>query len=899
VSRPRGDRLYALLLLAFPSTFRRRFGAELHSAFTARLEEARATGGRPAVLALWLRTVPTVLLNGVGERWSQARERPPSPAATASGRARARTEAGTVVREIVRAARGLVRAPRYTLATVATFALVIGAATLFFAVVEGVILRPLPYPHPDRLVFVGQREDDGKAGVTSSYALLQLGERSASVQGVAAFSTYVITLTGAGDPVRLTLAYTSSDYFDVVGVQPTLGRGFLPAEAGPGAPSVVVVSDRLWRTRFQADPGLVGRSIVLDAWPYQVVGVMPRGFEGPEEFFQGPTASATDIWMPSPRDPIEDGVGYRTVRGVARLVAGVGVARFRQVGDALAADLHKEHPDNFSDRGFAILPLRDAVLARGDRRVLFLLSLAIGLVLLVGCANVAGLAVARGLVREEARAVRVALGAGRGHLVWEVCAEVLLLGLLGGAAGVAIAAAGLPVFLKQAPPLPRLDRVGIDGAVAAAACGITLFATLLGALLPSLDVMARSPARVLGRARGASPRRWARAQQLFAAFQVAVAVALLGGALLADGSLRSLLSVDRGFEDEGVRVAQIDLPQQRYEEPASRMRFAREASRALDGRSGIERVAFVTSAPQVGINNFGTRVGVEGFGAADPAATPWARFRAITPGYLEVMGIRLVGGRDLDERDIVDGAPVSALVNEEFARRYLAGGDPIGRSVSVFGQSGIIVVGVVGDVRYGSFAEDPEPELYLPWAGRFNTIFMVARARGGAPAEVSAALRSGIHALDPSIPMDDVAALSSLVAHTVGKENFLRFLVGSLALLVLALSAVGTYAVLAEAVARRARELGIRVALGARRETLLRSVLGRGASIVGGGTAVGLLGAYLTGRGAEGVLFGVSAADPRILLSSAALVSVVGLAASWLPARRATRADPLLVLRGE
>jgi putative ABC transport system permease protein len=893
---PRGNRVYRLLLRTFPRSFRQRFGAELEDLFERESRDILARRGRRGWIALWARTIPTVLANGWGERRTQALEAVRRAARTQRGSlpdGRRRLEIGG--RVLWRAARSLTRSPRYVLATVATFGLVIGAGTLLFTVADALLLRPLPYPRSDELLAVGQAAE-GEAGVTSAYALTKLAESAKSVASIAWFNTYVTTLTGAGDPVRLDLTYTSANYFDVVGVSPAVGRGFLPNEAGPGAPSVVVISNRLWQSRFQADPAIRGRTMVLDGWPYVVAGVMPAGFEGPDDLFRGRGGGATDIWMPSQRDVLADGPGYQTVWGVARLRPGARPRRLVDEAARVASALHAEAPRNFPERGFSITTLRSAVVNPTERRALLLVAVAVVLVFLVGCANVATLAVGRGLSRDEGRAVRIALGAGPRHLAAELLAEVILLGVLGGCAGLGVAAGGLQVFLAHAPPFALADHMTIDARVAGAALAITLLATLLGALLPSLRVAAQSPARILGSSRRLSARTGTGAQKLFVGFQVTVAVALLAGAFLAQDSLTALLAVDRGFHAEGVRVAQIDLPPQRYADGNARMRFIREATRTLEARPSISRVAFVTSAPQVGINNFGTRVGIQGWQPVDPADQPGARFRAITPGYLDVMGIGLVRGRPLDSRDVVHAEPAGALVNEEFVRRYLSDGDALGRSLSVFGQAGIPVVGIVHNVRYGSFADPPVPEVYLPLVGRFNTVFLVARGRGSAAA-VTAALRDGVHSLDPSAPMENIPSMASLVARTVGRERFLRLLVAALAGLVVALAALGTYAVLAEAVARRTRELGIRAALGARRRRLLGSVLLQAGGMLAGGAAVGLVVAYLGARVAQDVLFGVTASAPGAYASSALLVSVAGLMAAWVPAWRATRADPLRALR--
>lgn len=890
-----GSALYRVLLRSFPRDFRTRFGTELESAF---VEQRRAVGrrsGRPGVVLLWIRTVPTVLANGLAERWGPASEDLRRRAGAAMDMP-LNGALDMLAGEIGRAGRGLWRAPRYTIATVTTFALVIGAGTLFLAVVDGVLLRPLPYPEPEELMVVGQAEADGDLSVTSAYALRRLGEGSGSLDGVAAFNSYVTTLTGAGDPVRLNLTYTTSDYFDVVGVHPALGRGFAPGEAGADAASVVIVSDRLWRTRFRSDPDLVGRKVVLDGWPYELIGVMPQGFREPDALFRRSRRPETDVWMPTNRDPLADGPGYRSVRGLARLADGATVERVAEEANAVARGIREEHPDAFSERGFVLMPLKSGALGRSARLAIFLLAVMVTLVVLVGCANVANLAVGRGLARAEAQAVRVALGARGSHLLTGVSAEVLLVGLLGGVVALGAVALGLRAFLAAAPQLPLLDRVTVDGRVAVGALSLTLLATLLGALLPSVDVARRAPSDVLGHGRRSSRGRWDHVRNLFAGFQVAGAVALLVGALLVHASLRSLLDVDRGFEDEGVWVVQIDLPGQRYADPDTRVRFTREAEEALLGRGGIDRVGFVTSAPQVGINNFTTTVGVEGWEPTDPGSKPTAYFRAVTPGYLETMGIALLRGRALADRDVVDGAAGAALVNREFALRYLSGRDPLGASLELFGQRDIPVVGLVDAVRYGSFAEEAVPEVYLPFAGRFNVVFLVARSSAPA-AEVTATLRARIHALDSAIPMDDIPSLASLVARTVETERFVRLLVTSLAALVLALAAVGTYAVLAEAVARRARELGIRAALGADRGTLMIAVLARGGRVLGAGIAMGLVTAWIGGRWIAGALFGVTAAEPWVYLSSTILVGSVGLAACWLPALRATRADPLRVLQ--
>lgn len=901
MTQRRGSPLYRLLLRVFPASFRRRFGAELEATFIQRRDDAARERGWVGVVSVWLRTAPAVLTNGIAERWSQAHEEDevaPTRAGRAGTRIGALTTGGVEMggRELLRAARGLARAPRYTLATVATFALVIGTSTLFFAVVDGAIFRPLPYPDAGNLVFVGYATEHGPAN-TAAYSLDRLEEGAPSLEGVAYFSTYMTTLTGVGDPVRLPLAFTSSDYFDVLGVKPALGRGFRPGEAGPGAASVAVISDRLWRSRFQSDPGIVGRSATLDAQPYEVVGVMPPGFQGPDDLFRSGEAR-TDVWMPSTGDPVAQGPGYWTVRGVARLVPGTPMSRVSAEARGVAAGIGKEYPDAFPKSGFAVLPLRSAFLNPEGRRIILLLSLGVGLVLLVGCSNVANLAVARGLAREEARAVRVALGAGRWHLAVEAVAEVLLVGILGGMAGLSLATLTLRTFLAAAPAVPLLDTIGIDGTVALAAGGITLLATLLGALIPSVEVAVRAPGKLISQTRGSSAGRRARAQHAFAGFQVAAAVALLAGSLLVHDSIRALMSVNPGFRAGGVRVAQIDLPAERYPTASDRLRFTEEAAAAMEGHSGIQQVAFVTSAPQVGINNFSTRVSIDGQGPEDGSTPPMGFFRAVTSGYLDAMGISVTRGRGLRDEDVVDGTPAGALVNEEFARRWLASEDPLGHTLAVFGQAGVPIVGVVDNVRYGSFGDEPAPEIYLPFVGRFNAVFLVARSAGD-PAAVTAALRNGVHALDPSMPVDDVPAMTDLVERTMRPELFLRLLVGCLAGLALSLATVGTYAVLAEAVARQNREMGIRVALGAQRTSLMRMVLVRGGRMVAAGALVGLAGAYVAARSLQGALYGISAANPGPYVVSALLMAVVGMLAVWLPARKAMRADPLTVLREE
>jgi predicted permease len=873
----------------------------LEATFVQRRDDAARERGWVGAAGVWSRAVPAVLANGIAERLSRASEKDPQHPADAGGRSKVVARHGTggagmFGSEFLRAARGLIRAPRYTVATVVTFGLVIGASTLFFAVVDGVIFRPLAYPDSRDLAFVGYATDHGPAS-TAIYSLDRLEEGVSSLDGITYFSTYVTILTGVGDPVRLAQATTSSDYFDVLGVKPAVGRGFRPEEEGPGAPAVAVISDRLWRTRFQSDPAVVGRTATFDAQPHEIVGVMPPGFRGPDDLFRDGEAR-TDVWMPSTADPVAQGPGYWTVRGVARLAPGAPLARVAQEARNVAAGIRGEYPDAFPESGFALVPLRDMFLNAQGRRIVLLLSLGVGLVLLVGCANVANLAVARGLAREEARAVRVALGAGRRHLITEVVAEVLVVGLLGGAAGLVVAAFTVHGFLAAAPPLALLDGIRIDGTVALGAGALTLLATLLGALIPSLEVAARAPGALMSQARGGSSRRRMRAQQIFAGFQVAAAIALLGGSLLVHDSIRSLLSVNPGFRAEGVRVAQMDLPAERYPDVADRLRFTREATAALVGRAGIQRVAFVTSAPQVGRNNFSTRVSIDGKDPEAGATPPMGFFRAVTPGYLDAMGVRVRRGRALGEEDVADGTPAGALVNEEFVRRWLASGDPAGHTLTVFGQSGIPIVGVVENVRYGSLGNDPVPEIYLPFVGRFNAVFLVARSAGD-PAEVTRAMRDGIHAIDPSMPMNDIAAMPDLVRESMRSEIFLRLLVACLAGLALALATVGTYAVLAEAVARRSREMGIRVALGARRSSLRRMVLVRGLRMVAGGLVVGLGAAYLAGRGLQGALYGVHASSPEPYVISAVLMAAVGLLAAWMPARKAMLADPLTVLREE
>ncbi len=816
-----------------------------------------------------------------------------------------------VVQDLRYGLRGLGRAPGLTLVIVLTLALGIGANTAIFSVVDGVLLRPMPLADAGRLVVAW--ETDRNSGTTREPAswpdFVDYRREARSLSGLAAVAGGEGTLTPErGEPARVSFVRASADYFDVVGVRPLLGRVFTAAEARPGGARVALLSAAFWRERYGADPAVVGRTIRVQDEPYTVIGVLPEGasfglgaIHAHADYaskYHGPA----DLWLPLQAGEAEYPRETHPFFMVGRLAPGATEAGAQRELAGLAARLERAYPVNDA-RGIHVEALGRVVFG-GVRPALLLLLAAVALVLVVACVNVANLLLARGAARAREVAVRTALGAGLGRLGRQFLVESLLLAALGSAAGVALAYGGLRALVALAPAdVPRLGSVAIDARVLAATFAISLLVALAFGLLPLAQAWGMHPVAVLRGERGAGTagRVGRRVREALVVAELALSVTLVTGAGLLLHSLGAVLRVDPGFRAAGVVQARYDLPATRYPEDYSVwprwpaiQRFDAAVLERVRALPGVQAAALANVSPlDPGFTNSWAVVGRE----AEARSWPEISVRMVSPGYFATLGVPLVRGRTLAEGDVPD-APRAGVLNATAVRRFFQHQDPLGQEVIVWGARWR-VVGVVGDERIHGLTEAAPPALYVPIAqAPAGAGVVFARGRGD-PAALGGGLRAAIHGADPGLAVYGVETLHDVLGGSVAERRFTMLLLSLFAGLALVLALVGIHGVLSYATARRTSELGIRMALGATRRGVLALVLGAGLALAALGTLLGLAGALAASRLLRGFLFGVRPLDPLTFVIVPVLVLAAAALASYLPARRAARLDPLQALRTE
>ncbi|HEU4892747.1 MAG TPA: ABC transporter permease [Vicinamibacterales bacterium] len=807
----------------------------------------------------------------------------------------------TAFQDVRYAARVLCRTPLFTIAATLTLAIGIGVNTAMFAVVFGVLIRPLPYADADRLYVLFQTS--GRAGRTRVTPLdfidLQAQVRSLQVAGVVGNG---FTFTGRGDPELAIGHLVSGEFFDLLGSKPALGRTFGTADAAHGNSDVIVLSHGFWQRRFGGDPDIVGRTVTANNRPFTVLGVMRPDFS-----YQG---TRYQFWVPLPLrganpDKLPINRNSRFVQVLAKLNPGISRESAAAELRSIAASLAQASPDTNRNTSFILSSLTEETVG-GVRDALNLLFAAVLLVLLIACSNVTSLLLARFTMRRPEVQVRAALGASRRRLIRQFVVETLVLYSVGTAAGMVLAMVLLNLLRTMGPGvLPRISDVGLAVPVLAFTGVTSLCAALVFGILPALQATRRSSWSGVAARTATSDRSHQRVRAAVVIAQIAVALCLLAGASLVGRSLLNLERVDKGFDPEGRLTFDIVMPATRFPDAPGMHAFYARLLESIGTRPEFTGVGTTTAFPLSG-QDLENGFAVDGYAAASPDEEPVAALRGVSAGYTAAMAIPIRAGRALTPADDQRGALV-ALVNETFARRFFRARSPIGGRISVGGPQGPwrTVVGVVADVRHRALATEPRPEVLLPWV-QLHPDFLTAWARGisfvvRSDLDLAAAaglIRSQVRQLDANTPVIELQPVSALVERSVAEPRFRTFLLSSFALTSVCLAAVGIFGVLSYVVSERTREIGIRMALGARQRTIFRDVLAVGGSLVATGSVLGLAGGVVLTQWIRGLLFQVSPTDPVMLAAATLGLIVVGLVATLIPARRATRVNPVIALRG-
>lgn len=802
-----------------------------------------------------------------------------------------------LLKEISYAIRCLLKRPAFTALTITTLALGIGANTAIFSVVNGVLLRPLPYPEPERLLRIWETNvaRGGELEMTSLSNLLDWRRQSRSLEFAAWQRLTSLTLTSQSPAVELKGSVVSDNYFSLLGVPAALGRTFTADESTLGHTRVAVISDELWRRQFGSNPQIGESKIQLEMTDFQIIGVMPRGFKSP--------AGEVDLWLPMNLQPNKIDRGQTYLQVIGRLNHEITLNQAQAEMDGIATALALQFPNSNRDRGIRLISLSEHMVGRVRRHLLIVLG-AVGLVLFIACANVANLFMVRAAKQQHDIAIRAALGASRGRLVRQFLSEALVVAACSGALGLFASVWVLALLRLLAPgQLPRLDEVSIDGPTLLFAMAATLVTGILSGLIPALyflrpnlsDALKNSDSRL-----ASSGRRQNRLQSAFVVLQVAVALIVLSGAGLLIRSFVGLVKVNPGFDSENLFVARIVLGDD-YSEDNRQVTYFQELTKRLQSVPGVSAVGAATVLP---MGSFGIDFDVpyhrDEQADLPRSATPKAKFRAVTPEYFHAIGMPLIRGRSFIEHDRHD-SPRVVVVNEMLAERTWPGENAIGKRLRFFWSDWQTyeVVGVVGNTKSYGLVEDSRPELFVPEAQIPYTVMnVVIRSKVNASV-ITAEVRRTVLELDPYQPPHSIIAMSDLVSDSIARERFAMTWLGVLAAISLALACVGIYSIIAYVTAQRTREVGIRLALGARPVDVLRLVVRHGMSLTVIGLAIGLAGALVLTRLLEGLLFGVTPNDLATLISVSGLLLVVALVASYIPARRASKVDPLVALRYE
>jgi putative ABC transport system permease protein len=805
------------------------------------------------------------------------------------------TSAETVVQDLRYGLRTLRKNPGFTAVAVLTLALGVGANSAIFSVVNAVVLRPLPYREPDRLVTVWESSARSELSriIVSPANYLDWREQSRAFEELGAYTEDFSNISeDASYPERVSAARATPSLFQTLGAAAIHGRSFLPEEGRPGGERVVLLGYGLWQRRFGGDPLVVGRSIKVNGGDTTVVGVLPRDFIiSPKRY---------DLYTPlsfNDQQSVNRRARYLTV--IARLRPGVTVEQSRSEMKALGGRLAEQYPDENAGRSATVFPLDRSITGGSSRTALLILLGAVSFTLLIACVNVANLLLGRAAARRREMAVRAALGAGRLRLARQLLTESVMLSLAGGLLGLFFAKWGLGLLVSLSPAdIPRIDQAGLDPLVLGFTLLISTLTGLAFGLVPALQASKVDLSDGLKEgAKSTAGTRQSLIRSALVVTEVALSLVLIVGAGLLAKSFIRLSEVELGFDPDNVIAADITLPYGSYDSPARRAEFFRRLVTRVEGLPGVSSVAVSQSVPLSG-EEHGTQFTVGGRKSAPDGVKFGAMRHRVSAQYLNVMGIRLLKGRGLTEHDTAS-APGVVLINEALARRCFLGEDPIGKQIILDEARPREIVGVVADLRYVSPDKEPFPEIYLSYLDDpYHHMSLTVRASGD-PTTLVDGIRAELSAADKTVPLANVKTMEQYVADSLGRQRFSALLLMVFAGAAMALAAMGVYGVISSSVTQRTREIGIRVALGARPADVLRLVVGRGVALVGAGIVLGLAGALALTRLMSSLLYGVSATDPATFFGITLLLTAVALLACYIPARRATKVDPMIALRYE
>ncbi len=855
------DRLYRTLLLCYPAEFRLEYGPEMTQVFHDRRR-------REPLPALWLELIADIGITASREHFHM------------------------LLNDLRYALRTMRKTPAFSLAVILTLALGIGANTAIFSVVNAEMLRPLPFPEPNRLVALSEKND--KLNIqnfgTSVLNYVSWKEQARSFQAIGIVGFASFNLTSGGDPEQLTGSRVSASIFPLLGLRPVAGRAFREDEDGLTAPPVAMISEGLWKRRFGGDASLIGKTVQMNDIAYTIVGIAPAATG---------TLTGGDVWIPLRFDPSKELRLNHVVQAVARLKPGVTLEQAQAEMDAVAHHVGQQYPE-VRDWGVQVISFFHFLIPQDLRTALVVLLGAVIFVLLIGCANVANLLLARAAARQNEIAVRTAIGAGRGRLVRQLLTESLLFSAAGGAAGLSIGFLALRLLNRSLPPtLLPIPDIAIDPQVLVFTLALTLATGLLFGLAPAWQA-ARTDLNTILKQGGRSSSGTARPmlRNGLVALELAMATLLLTGAGLLIESLVKLQQVPLGFRPQNLLTFQLAPPATKYPPPARSWVLYRDFLASLQAVPGIRGAALSSGIP-LGAGNY-TRTPTSPLGASQlPAGASYpVDWRTTSPGYFRVMEIPLLRGRDFNEQDTPD-SPRVIILSQQAAQKFWGDQDPIGRQVRLSTSPPFTVVGVVGDVRMNSVSLDPRPAMYFAAAARQWPLMDVVVRTAGDPMAALPAVRQRLRELDSELPMNNVRTQEDWVGANSAQPRLNTILLAVFAGLALVIAAVGIFGVLTYSVNRRTREIGVRMALGAQRSTVLGFVVREGMVVSLAGIGAGLAASLVVNRALATLVFGVNPRDPATFALVAAALSAVALAACYFPARRATRIDPLTALRDE